>query len=817
MIRLRSLLLRCLVHGLWFATINSFVATTNAQDLPGPLAEPITTLDLMQYADRLDLEETQCEAIRDLHDEYKKLYKNLYHSEILPALKRFIFQKRNQQADRNGLEKYRDRMDTLLRRIRSLDVNLFEHLKSVMTQDQHVRLRAIELQRERNRLFARYDNESLVSWPNFDIIKVVHDLKLSEVEVEAVEALLANYEQTLTQKLREFATSKQLNYVDIELAIRMTSINGDKTQQELENILINAIGPVEEQAQEIRDIYIKTYQLLSNALSNTSARQIRDALREAVYRDTILVTRRLLGGKEAKIAIASKGLSPEQYESIIAGENDRNNQLDPILEEAFLVAHKYYGLRSNIVSRPEIEDELFQGLNRLMARAKEVDERAREKLKAVVGQERYKTIQADLANSSGKRRHQRGTAAAKIARMILPIGVSKNVLIGIAQADARQPYPIGEQDLDDYSWLLDVDDKQNLVIQIHYQDYIEEYEQNLKPAISAFAKANRKASGATPDLDGITAKELSKELKSVRQAVFELDDKFFSNIKLTVDKAQASRLKRVRQARTRELYGVWHRLDPGPIYVSRIDLLWLVRSLEFTSVIITELNPLLVTYEEVLTDLLIQMYDQQVEREDILLEYRHERRRVQIAEAGEEEIQAAAELIEPRLNRISDRLRSLDALIGQLNERTLSTLEDALSPQDSRRLINLFNRLAYPTVYKDPTYIGKLLKESLLNPNLVDEILISLQILNTSYLYSYEELSQKMINIMSEISESTLKVDSSIRREREENLRFLLFERNELNQRAIWRTRSIFLEAAMDHLGGLPDPSAIKKNIWHFR
>ena len=185
-----------------------------------------------------------------------------------------------------------------------------------------------------------------------------------------------------------------------------------------------------------------------------------------------------------------------------------------------------------------------------------------------------------------------------------------------------------------------------------------------------------------------------------------------------------------------------------------------------------------------------------------------------MAEVGEEEIQAA---VEPRLNRISDRLRSLDALIGQLNKQTLSTLEDALSPKDSRRRINLFNRLAYPTVYKDPTYIGKLLEESLLNPNLVDEILISLQILNTSYLYSYEELSQKMINIMSEISESTLKVDSSIRSEREAKLRFLLFERNELNQRAIWRTRSIFLEADMDQPGGLPDPSAIKKNIWRFR
>lgn len=817
MIRLRSLLLRCLVHGLWFAAINSIATTTSAQDLPGPLVAPITTLDLMQYADRLDLEETQCEAIRGFHDEYKQLYKNLYESEVLPALRRFIFQKLSQQVDRNDLEKFRDRMDILLRRMRSLDESLFAKFNDVMNQSQDAQLKNIELQRERNRLFARYANESLVSWPKFDIIKVVHDLNLSEVEVEAVEALLANYEQTLTQKLREFATAKQLNYVDIELAIRMTRINGDKTQQELENILINVIGPVEEQAQEIRDLYIKTYQLLANSLSKENARQIRDALRETVYRDTLQVTRRLLGGKEAKIAIASKGLSPEQYESIVTGENDRKSQLDPILEEAFLVAHKYYGLRSNVVSRPEVEDDLFQGLNRLMSRAKEVDERARDRLKVIVGQEQYKTIQADLANSSSKRRRQRGTAAAKLARMILPIGVLKNVLIGIARADARQPYPIGGQDLDDYSWLMDVTEKQNFVIQVHYQDYIDEFEQNLKPAISAFVETNRKASGASPDLDGITAKELSKELKSVRQAVFELDDKFFSNVKLTIDKAQASRLKRVRQARTRELFGVWYRLDPGPIYDSRIDLLWLVRSLDFTSAIITELDPLLVTYEEVLTDLLIQMYDQQVEREDILLEYRHERRRLQIAEAGEEEIQAAAELIEPRLNRISDRLRSLDALIGQLNERTLSTLKDALSPKDSRRLTNLFNRLAYPTVYKDPTHIGKLLEEITLNPNLVDEILISLQILNTSYLYSYEELSQKMINIMSEISESALKVDSSIRREREAKLRFLLFERNELNQRAIWRTRSIFLEADMDQPGGLPDPSAIKKNIWRFR
>lgn len=803
--------MRRLVLGLWAAIISSSVATTSAQDLSGPLPEPITTLDLMRYTERLELNESQCEAIRGRHDEYKQLYRELHESEILPALRRFVFQPWTLKVDRNHLEKYLDRMDTLMRRIRSCDVHFFAQMQDVLTQEQLVRLGAIERERERYRLYARYAQASLVQWPRFAFVEVVRDLGLEAPIAEVVDALLAEYELTLTSKLRTLAISAQQTFVDAEIAGRLTVNDADKSQEELDSILSDALGPIVEQVQDLREHYLQTYRLMADVLPKQSTRQVRSALCEAMYRDILIVTRRLRGGKETVIALSAKGFSPEQREAIVAGENERRNRLDPILEEALVAAHEYYGSTSILESRPEIEEVFRQDLDRLVSRAREVDEHARERLKAIVGQGRYKKLRAESTSGHSKRQRQRGSLTAQGA------GVSETALIGAAKADARLPGPLGAQELDRYTWLLDATDEQILVIRVHHQDYTEEFEQHLKATIGALADTCRKAQGATPYLHGINAKDLSRELESARQAISELDDDFFANVRFALHEEQAPRLERVRRARTRELHSFWCTLNADPIYVSRIDLLWLLRSMALSPARVTELDPLLVPYEEILTDLLIQMYDQHLEREDILLEYRLETGRLRVAEASDEQIQAAFQSVHPSLERNSERLRALDALIGQVNERTLSALVGALSPQDGRQLTTLFNRLAFPTVYRDPTYVGGVLEATLLNEDLPVEDINALQRSNVAYRGSYEEVSQGMVNVMSEIRNDLLTDDSRGRKERDEILRFLLFERNELNQRAIWRIRSIFRDADMDQPRGLPEPSAIKENIWRWQ
>ena len=124
------------------------------------LPDPITSLDLIRYAERLALSPDQRLTAEAAHDEYKRHFKALRDGEIEELLKsRATLQSGGVMAAERGRQAVLDELDRLRRRIRSLDDSFFGGLDGALTDEQRLTLARLRLLRER----CRYASNQFIS------------------------------------------------------------------------------------------------------------------------------------------------------------------------------------------------------------------------------------------------------------------------------------------------------------------------------------------------------------------------------------------------------------------------------------------------------------------------------------------------------------------------------------------------------------------------------------------------------------------------------------------------------------------------------
>lgn len=184
--------------------------SAHAQALPF-VPEPVSTPELMGYADLLDLSDEQRLAILPIHDRYKAQYEEFNEREVQELLDRIItigsqfrFGSFNIPA-KAELEGVLEQFDRVVTRAEQIDRQFFQQLGAVLTDDQR---RTLERARELRELEIIHEIVSQLTsdinrGAGIDLGEMVRRLPMSEEERGRVEPALLSYERAYLREAKD--------------------------------------------------------------------------------------------------------------------------------------------------------------------------------------------------------------------------------------------------------------------------------------------------------------------------------------------------------------------------------------------------------------------------------------------------------------------------------------------------------------------------------------------------------------------------------------------------------------------------------------
>ena len=196
-------------HGLWVRLLAAgllallvLARSAAAQGTTGTLADPMSTAQLMQYADRLQLDAGQRLAIESIHDEYKKEFRRLRDNEIDDFLKSMhSMQSVGMMPDRARVEAFFKKMQRLQGRIKTLDDRLFDQLLPILNEEQLPMLSRVRLARQRQRYTSQQMMPMMGRRP-VDLSEVFLETDLPAGVSGDADQVIAAYERHLTTAMR---------------------------------------------------------------------------------------------------------------------------------------------------------------------------------------------------------------------------------------------------------------------------------------------------------------------------------------------------------------------------------------------------------------------------------------------------------------------------------------------------------------------------------------------------------------------------------------------------------------------------------------
>ena len=179
---------------------------TWAQGTRGLVPDPITSQELGQMADRLELSAAQRELLDALHQAYLLDYRALRSDEIESLLQTTtdLNPWRLMSIDTKELRDSVRSIGQVLNSVRALDTALFDQLTPNLSEAQTEQLLGVMQMRERQRL--RTGATQLIGRGNpaagVDLGVLYRELDLSPAERDATEPMVIAYEQSLTAAVR---------------------------------------------------------------------------------------------------------------------------------------------------------------------------------------------------------------------------------------------------------------------------------------------------------------------------------------------------------------------------------------------------------------------------------------------------------------------------------------------------------------------------------------------------------------------------------------------------------------------------------------
>jgi hypothetical protein len=820
----------------------------SGQGTSGALPDPISGRDLSAYARRLGLSASQRLAVDADHERYLADFRALRDDEIAKyldeagSLMRSFFSSPDSRQARKNLKE----LERLMGRIRSYDARLFDAMQAILTEDQLARLARVRQMRERARnraglvRFVEYANAGA----RVDLSRLMDGLDLRVETRNEVDPILAAYEGELTRASRRLFDETRRMFT--EVLEEMEKLTGGADPREdprvarrlwsgMRDIWIQKGEGVMAQASGMSSLNRRTFRDLALAMPEEEARALQNAYYERAYRRMHEGAAKALAPFDAALRTALPPARREAVETARADFRERHDRLsDPMID--LLEAQRREATAMRFGGRGARPGE--EQLERLGERREELDERGRDELASILGEEALEELEEKIAKGEAD-----GPASVAIAVVGANggghAGAVTNVRVAAAPAvDAAEavgppagpdpwvPGPISAAELATYGRLLAIGDDERSVLESLHAGYLDRYEALGPTHFEPLAAASRTLWALEEKTGRIEAPTLDEieRLYELRRAAFDavraVDDSLLGDVELiaTGDDVAAG-MERVRFARMRVVYnrggeggggiefGRGRRMMRGMRSRSseeRIDLAMLLEAGSLGADDQASVDEPLAAYEERLANGLERRYELALEYE--LASDRIGAEAAANREPGERRRPAMFGSAYRTLSETTGReLRDAGSALVELNRTTLETLTAALSADPARALRTAYRRRAHPSVYNDARAAEPFLRAALAREDLTNDQRLRVSDVLDDYVEPYANLSDRMATLRAAASDDERRGwrnrDWSRLQERRNELDRLRFDRDELNDRTLRRLRAILNEEQAVALG----------------
>jgi hypothetical protein len=791
---------------------------SHAPGTQGTLADPISTRQLMDYAERLDLSASQRGALESLHDDYKRNFRILRDGEIAEFMGE-LHSMQGVMPSKDDVERLFKSISRLQGRIAVLDAQLFDRLGPLLTEEQALALPRVRLARER----ARYEAQSTM-WiggrPPADVSKAVRALGLSDDALANIDPLLAGYERRVTSEMGKLSKATDRMYLDVFEALEemgytdMTQESfqedpqrGQEMMEAMQSIWMDLSKRITKHAREIGELNDTTYASISAMLASPDASR----LRQRYYADAYPELSGVLSHRKPHAidrVLESDDLD-EETRSIVAGALEEHQvKIDRLIDEAVDLVREQRDGFTPFDYGTDAYQEYQMALAELSAKAAELSSAAMMQLNEVLGPERTARVLAAAAESVA-------TTETEFDREATD---EPEELIQSWSGDQLVPTRISRRDLKRFGRRLGLDDGQRAIVEELHREYAEAY--GALPEIARVRSATQTlwshdattGRSTPPSADQLDT--LFRARREAFEAIASLDDSFFDDMRTTaLREDQHGMLDRVRRLRMRRMYqlssttGAYSGM--GQSSEGAVDLVDVIESQDLDEEDLASIDALLDEYEAATLDAFRNRYEAQFE-----VQQASEKWSIVAVEAQndgtppaeymtryQEIWEAAAKAINDANGRVTDLNRA--AL-----DRLATTLPGHLGPTVRRA----YNVKAFPNVYNDPASVDAHLRKAQAFADLTPEQRDALADLAAAYLPEYERLAGEMAEISSGNARpfmiSGAETDWAEWQRRQSALEQLRFDRDELSLRAVSQLRRTLTEEQVRRLGGLPDPAA---------
>ena len=825
-----------------------------AQGTSGQLPDPISSADIGELVDRLQLSSEQRSQVEAFHAQYKEQFKVVRDGEIE------AFMKESRQMSGMGRMPTRDDAEKLfqdsrriLRRIESLDDSFFNQVASVLTEQQAPTLPRLRLARERDRYRSQITSFVGMMNPaaNVDLSAMFNDLKLSPEQFEVTDPIVMSYEQRYTKATRDMqeqaltamlemiTAMESAGFADMDMQESMKDPEQAKKMLETLQAAWDVVNVATmEKAAETAKLNRTTCRELLKHLPPEPARQLRTRFYRRAYPEAFL-------GEDIenafRRALRMKDLTQAQIDTIAAIQAEYLNRAEQIAQEMMDIIDEQRKTRSMFDFGRSGDDESATKLDELRAQRAEAAESARETLHAMLGEQLVARLAqpeeddsvtdafgedvSKIVQSDGGDQPQHVGGEAQIVVEGGGVGgatfvaVSGNAVAGDGSADPYIAGPISIKDIDSYARWLRLSDDQKEILKSLHADYLETFRSALESDMKAIADAQAstwtfedgKARGAGPQ----TVDKLYGMRRAALQSVQRVDGSFFDDLgQLILEESQQPRLQRVRSARLRTVYNrqSWGMgFMPGTSREQRIDLVRLIDQLELDSTTLDSLDAPLSAYEQVLAVPFRDRFEASLASQQSMEKLSMEMMQAQQEAEGEEMDQGAMIAMGLKMQEAMradrDRIKQAEKTIVDTNRSSLQQLVSALGSEAGGHLAEAYDRAAFPEAFSDSDSAGQYFTRALELHDLTDSQRDSIKAIESEFNAASKQLSQTIIN---ELKTGSVGFDYDFDPEkfqelqaRQAALEKLRFDRRELNAATISKLRSALSEAQVARLGGL--------------
>jgi hypothetical protein len=782
-----------------------------AQGADGAFADPISSRDLMRYAQRLELSEQQRTAMESIHDAYKRDFLTLRDGPIAEFLEETRAY-HDSMPQRETVETFIRRMRELQGRIELLDERLFDQLQPMLTDRQAALLPRLRMARERDRYFAR-DQLWAGSRKPVDLSRLVTLDGLPAETARTADRMLAEYEMALTVRMRQRDRASTRVFLDIIDGIEGLGYQ-DLTEEDLadpevaqevmaavQGVMASAAEKANRIIEDIRRLNEATVARIGEVLPSGDARDLRFAFYRQAYPDTSSIIR-IVEQNDYERSLEVEDLTEAQRADLESACQSFFTRIDTLVRRIAELSRERQRQQNGtpFPGDPESWQAYRRQVETLETKATVLVNDMTEQVRKIAGPDWL---------ARAKTRDRRPPPGPPREQPPEPIDHDAAELRWFV--DAFVPGPIDRRELTRFRERLDLDDARFTVLEELHNEYIERYGQ--LEIMEALKEANRTLWTIDPD-NGRTIGPPDKavdELIALRRRAFEmivaLDDRFFEEISIAVaDESKRSAVERLRSLRLRQLYASAGRAASTGRAGEAVDPVDVLSRLELTTADWRQVAPILDEYEAGALPALQTLFDARLAFDRASNEWR----RLVFSVSAEQRMSAGVQGEYGRImNGPSRQVGAAVRAIETLNDATIDRLVTALPPAAAAELRRTYNIEAYSEIYRDRFAVHRPLASALEMEDLTTAQHRALSDLAASYRPQYEALSHRLVEIERLGIPNGIEADGHEwqafleRRDEAERIRF---ERSELNFRTNSRIRAILSESQIARIGGLPDP-----------